>query len=177
MKVIDLSQDIYDAMPVFPGDPEAKVSLVYTIEKDEWNMTRMEINAHDGTHVNVPSHSSIKGKTLDEYKIADFTGESYVYSPKESIKPNKGIIFVDHDIDMDIAKKIVAAKPKFIGLSSRFEFDLIVEKYLLGENIISFERLENADLLPTDRSFMFYGVPLKIRAGDGSPVRAFAIVD
>ncbi len=57
-----------------------------------------------------------------------------------------------------------------------FETDseLETEKLLLREGIISFEGLVHIDKLPKDKEFMFYGVPLKIKNGDGSPVRAFA---
>ena len=61
---------------------------------------------------------------------------------------------------MEIAQHIVRVKPKFIGLSNAFEFDLEVEKFLLHNDIVSFERLENTSLLP--KNFIFYGIPLKI---------------
>jgi len=49
-----------------------------------------------------------------------------------------------------------------------------IEQYLLSNDIILFERLANTNKLP--KKFLFYGAPLKIKDGDGSPVRAFAIL-
>ena len=55
MTIIDLSQEIYDGMPVYPGDPEIKITLAATFDDGGWNMRRLEMNSHDGTHVNVQS--------------------------------------------------------------------------------------------------------------------------
>ena len=45
-----------------------------------------------------------------------------------------------------------------------------------GPGIISYENLVNTEKLPSGKQFVFYGFPLKIRDGDGSPVRAVAII-
>ena len=74
MKIIDLSLPLYTGMPVFPGDPEVSITLVHTIERNGWDLRRLEINSHDGTHVNVPSHMIASGRTLDDYALADFAG-------------------------------------------------------------------------------------------------------
>jgi len=71
------------------------------------------------------------------------------------------LIFSKTDITQDIAEKIVEIKPPFIEVPAHFEFDLDIERYLLENDIISFERLVNTDKLP--KEFMFHGVPLKIR--------------
>jgi kynurenine formamidase len=46
----------------------------------------------------------------------------------------------------------------------------------LGKEILLIENLTNLDKLP-DSSFQFYTIPLKIENADGSPVRAFAMID
>ena len=175
MKIIDLSLEIHSGMPVFPGDPEVLVERQQTFDKDGWNMKRLHINSHDGTHLNVPIHGTKDGRILDSYTLGDFIAKCRIYKSDSDIKKGLGVIFRDQNIDLKIAKTIVKKRPKFVGLSSRFEFDVDVEKYLLEEGIISFERLANTEKLPDE--FIFYGVPLKIKDGDGSPVRAFAIVD
>ncbi len=173
MKVIDLTLPLYTGMSVYPGDPEASIELIQTIAKDGWNMRRIQINSHDGTHVNVQVHGVEASKTLDEYPLERFCGRARIYNPSVPINSEEGIIFRDQNIDMKIAEKIKTSRPRFVGLSSDFEFKLDIERDLLKEDIVSFERLANLDQLPD--IFEFYGVPLKIRGGDGSPVRAFAI--
>jgi kynurenine formamidase len=175
MKIIDLSLPIYGGMDVFPGDPEVVVEQQQTFKKDGWNMKRIHINLHDGTHLNVPIHATKNGRILDSYEINDFVGKCRVYKSPGDIRKGIGVIFADQNIDWKIAKLIAERQPKFVGLSSEFEFEVDIEKYLLEKGIISFERLANTGKLP--REFTFYGVPLKIKDGDGSPVRALAVVD
>lgn len=174
MKIIDLTLPIYTGMPVYPGDKDASIEPIQTIEKDGWNMMRIEMNTHDGTHVNASIHGIKDGKTLDDYSLEDFCGKAIIYNPLISMNSETGVIFRDQNIDKKITEEIIKIRPRFVGLSSNFEFDNEIEKDLLKENIVVFERLCNLDLL--SQTFDFYGMPLKIKGGDGSPTRAFAII-
>ena len=172
MKTIDLTQTLYDNMPVYPGDPEVIVKEIHTLDKEGWNMRNMTFTTHIGTHVNVPYHMIKDGKRLDAYSLASFFGEAEIYNATTIFSKTKGILFRDQNIDKQIAEILIENKPKFIGLSEKFEFDIELEKLLLDNEIISFENLSNIEKLPD--TFMFYGVPLNIKESDGSPVRAFA---
>lgn len=174
MKIIDLTLPMHTGMPVYPGDPEASIELIQTIENDEWNMRRIQINSHDGTHVNAPIHCVTKGKTLDDYSLEAFIGPAKIYKEGRNIDSDTGVIFRDHNIDRQLADWILEKRPHFVGLSSEYEVDTDIEKEFLANDIILFERLANTESLPDE--FTFYGVPLKIKEGDGSPVRAFAVV-
>ena len=173
MKLIDLTWTIHNWMPVYPWDPEAEIDIIQTVEKDSWELRRLKINSHDWTHVNVPSHSKLWWKNLNDYNLEDFIWESVLFETIDDIKPWIGVIFSDIDINMDLARIIVDKKPKFVWLSSKFEFDIEVERYLLENDIISFERLEDTQKL--SKRFIFHWVPLKIKSWDWSPVRAYAI--
>jgi len=175
MKIIDLSQELFTGMPVFPGDPEVKIEPVLTIEDGGWLVRRLEINSHDGTHVNLPAHVMTGGKTVNNFGIEEFVGDCEIYFEGMAMNEKVGVIFRDQNIDKGIAEQIKLQKPKFVGLSEEFEFDLEIEKDLLLNGIISYEKLANLKTLPN--KFKFYGVPLKIRDGEGSPVRAFAVVE
>jgi arylformamidase len=174
MHIIDLTLPMYSGMAVFPGDPEVVIEPVQTYARDGWNMQRLHINTHDGTHVNVPIHGTAKGKTLDDYALGDFCGTA-IYERSWTLTSSVGILFRDQNIDRAIAKTIKAARPRFVGLSSTFEFDINTEREPVEAGIMSYERLCNLEMLP--KRYQFFGMPLKIRGGDGSPVRAFAIVD
>lgn len=174
MKIIDLSQPLYDGMPVYPGDPEVRIKSVLTVEKDEWAVQRIEMVTHDGTHVNVPRHIAVDGKTLSQYDLSQFMGAARVYDPTQELSSQHGIIFVSHDITIEVAEKIASAQIPFVGLSDAFDFNLDAERFLLNHGVISFERLANTEQLPDKTEFMFFGIPLNITDADGSPVRAFA---
>lgn len=174
MKIIDLSQPLFNNMPVYPGDPEVIIKEVHTLEKKGWNMRNMTFTTHIGTHVNVPYHMNNTGRRLDSYDLDRFMGKAELYTEGMKIYKNKGIIFSKINITREVTDLLIKYPPKFIGLSEKFEFDISLEKLLLDADIISFENLTNTDKLP--QSFNFYGVPLRIKESDGSPVRAFAIL-
>lgn len=175
MKVIDLTLPIYKGMPVYPGDPEVEIEQVHTFEAGGWNMKRLHINGHDGTHVNASIHCTSDGKTLDDYTIEEFCGDCVLYEELEDIQSNHGVIFTKQNINMELAEIIVERRPTFVGQSAEFEFDEAVEQFLLQNDIICFERLANTEKLP--KKFFFHGVPLAIKEGDGSPIRAYAVCE
>ncbi len=174
MKIIDLTMPLYTGMPVYPGDPEVSIELVQTHAKEGWDMRRIQINSHDGTHVNAPIHMVPGGKTLDDMPLSAFCGPARIYNSQTPMTNETGVIFRDQNIDTGIAEQIKKARPRFVGLSSAFEWDVEIEKDLLKEDIVLFERIANTDQLSGE--FEFYGLPLKIKDGDGSPVRAFAVI-
>lgn len=178
MNLIDLSQPLYDHMPVYPGDPEVEIKQVLTIAKDGWNMNTISLPAHIATHVNVPIHGVEHGKTLDDFAMDSFMGPAVMFQNIESVQANVGLLFPDATISDEVIQKIITVKPKFIGVQGYFESEseLANEKLLLKADIISYEGLVNIDKLPVNTTFTFYGFPLKIKAGDGSPVRAVAVI-
>lgn len=52
-----------------------------------------------------------------------------------------------------------------------------LERALLGTGIITYTDLVNLDQIPLGEPFTFYGLPLKLKEGDGSPVRAIAVLE
>ena len=172
MKIVDLSVPLTHRMPVYQGDPEVDIVEVHTLEKEGWNLRQITITTHLGTHVNVPYHMVKDGKKLDKFSIDAFMGEAIIYAKDKNWDPDIGLIFRDQNIDQKIVDKLLYKPPKFVGLSTEFEFDVELEKLLLVHGIISFENLANTGQLPD--SFKFYGVPLNIAGADGSPVRAYA---
>lgn len=174
MRIIDLSKPIFDHMPVFPGDPDVELTKIQTLEKEGWNMHRISMNLHDGTHVNAPIHMAQSGKTLDDLSLDRFIGPCVLYAEGMTFTSDTGVLFVTHNVTPTIADRLIQTPPKFIGVSERFEFDIALEQRLLEHDMISFENLTNTEALP--ESFMFYGLPLRFVGGDGSPVRAIAVI-
>jgi arylformamidase len=177
MKIIDLTQPLFHQMPVYPSDPEVEIVEIHQLAREGWNLRELQFTTHLGTHLNVPYHMVGQGKKLDDYSLNSFFGQAKVYQPGIVYDKTIGLIFADRNIDRSIAQLLIDKKPKFIGLAAEFEFDLELEKLLLAHDIISYENLVNTHELPTQTEFDFFGMPLRIEGGDGSPVRAFVIVD
>ncbi len=172
MKVIDLSMSLYTDMDVFPGDPKVKIDIVHTYEKDTWELRRLEMGSHTGTHVDAYSHMH-KGKgTLDDISIERFFGEAQVLELSQEFPREIGLLFIE-EVSIGYLDRIINSSPSFVG--GNISEDL--ERALLGKNIITYTGLINLDLIPKGKTFIFYGLPLKIKSGDGSPVRAIAIIE
>ncbi len=171
MRIIDLSQSISDGMKVYSGDPEVKVEVVHNYEQEGWLLRSLSLGSHTATHVDAFSHMDPQGEDLDQIPLDRFCGRAYLVSSTEEWPEGVGLIF-NEELDIQCLDKILAAKPPFIGARISVELEVA----LLNHKIVTYTGLRNLELLPKGQSFIFYGLPLKIKAGDGSPVRAIAIL-
>lgn len=177
MKVIDLSLPIFEGMEVYPGDPETEIREIHTLENEGWRLKLLKMGSHTGTHIDSFSHMDKNGKTLDEIPIERFFGRAMIVDINAKFPEKIGMIFTKGKLGTKYFGKVFAAKPPFIGVSSECKFEVELERKLLQNEILTFGPLSNVDRLPKDKEFMFYGFPLKIKDGDGSPIRAVAIID
>lgn len=172
MKVIDLSLSLYTNMEVFPGDPEVKIEVIHTHEKNSWELRKTSMGSHTGTHVDAFSHMHKNRETLDQIPIERFFGKAQVVGLFDSWPKNMGLFFIE-EMGLEELNRIIDSNPGFVGGNITEE----LERGLLGNNIITYTGLINLELIPKGKAFMFYGLPLRIRDGDGSPVRAIAIIE
>ena len=172
MRVIDLTRPIQSGMEVYPGDPEVVVEVVHTYESNTWVLRKLTMGSHTGTHVDAFSHMHKDGETLEEIPLERFFGKARLVFPNQPLPARMGLIFRE-EVGLDRLAAILAAQPPFVGGPITAE----LERALLKNEIVTFTGLINVDQLPADKEFMFYGFPLRIKDGDGSPVRAVAIID
>lgn len=172
MKIIDLSQTIHSDMPIYPGDPEVAISLVHTYKTHSWALRKLELSTHTGTHVDAFSHMHESLASLNEISLERFFGEARVVSSNVPLKAGIGLFFTE-EISLEMLDALLQANPNFVGgnLSES------LERALLANEIITYTNLINLEQLPFNQSFTFYGFPLKIQDGDGSPVRAIALLE
>ncbi|CCW65728.1 unnamed protein product [Phytomonas sp. EM1] len=169
-EIIDLSRPLYDGMLVYEGDPAVKISRVREREKDGWELREITMGSHTGTHVDAPVHMHAGAPALDDIPLNRFCGPAVAVRPEDDYPHHTGLLFVE-PIGMEQVDKILLAQPPFVG----GQLEESVERVLLGEGIITYTDLVNIEKL-VGKAFTFVGLPLKIREGDGSPVRAVAIV-
>lgn len=171
MKVIDLSMSLYSNMEVYPGDPEVKIEVIQTYEKNKWNLSEIKMGTHTGTHVDAFSHMHQGKDSLDDIPLNRFFGKAVVVNNSQQWPSKTGLFFIQ-ETSLDSLERIVISNPGFVGGN----ITEALERALLGRNIITYTGLVNLESIPQDKQFMFYGLPLKIKSGDGSPVRAIAII-
>lgn len=170
--IIDLTMPLYTGMRVFPGDPEVKLEIVHTHEANTWELRKLEMGSHTGTHVDAFSHMHAGGATLDEIPLHRFCGKARVVDRHSDWPAGTGLFFTD-EAGTELADKIVSRNPGFVGGNITEE----LQRALLGRGIVTYTDLINLERIPIDQDFMFYGLPLRIKNGDGSPVRAIAILE
>ena len=172
-KIIDLTQEIYTNMEVYQDDPEVEIQKIQDISTHGWNLSLLKMGSHTGTHVDAFYHMDEKGETLENIELSRFIGRAILVDKNTAYPKKLGLIF-DEYLDIRDFDKIKEVNPNFVATR---EISEELEEKLLKEKIITYTGLVNLELLPKNEEFLFIGLPLKIREGDGSPVRAVAVLD
>lgn len=228
-EIIDLSQEIFTGMPVFPGLPEVSVTVHQSHEQldgiDDSEVVspavnRLELGEHTGTHVDALSHMAreYRGQSIDTMPLETFYTEGICLDLShkglrelievedlESALSAAGLeikrgdtvlLYTDHyrrafgtddwhkgaGVSAEAARwlggqKVAAfgvepAAPGVRGVSNKEVHRVCGE---LG--FTHYENMCNLHLLVGRGRFRFIGLPLRIRGGTGSPVRAVAVFE
>ncbi|MGZ4266225.1 MAG: cyclase family protein [Solirubrobacteraceae bacterium] len=76
---VDVSVTIRPSMPIYAGDPGVAIELAKAIERgDPANVSRLELGAHTGTHVDAPRHFIRDGEGASELALEPFIGPCVV---------------------------------------------------------------------------------------------------
>ena len=229
MEIIDLSQEIYEGMPVYKDLPQVKMSIHKSHEewmgiKDPSTKTpavhKIELGEHTGTHVDAINHMEIqhRGKSIDIMPLSMFYTEGICldFSYKglkelihtdeiETACNNAGITIKKGDTVLFYTNHyrkhfngdnwgngpgITKEAARWLGEQQIAAFGVetmspgipgISNKevhHICGEmNFTHYENLINLHLLIGRGRFRFIGLPLKIKGGTGSPVRAVAVFE
>jgi kynurenine formamidase len=91
----DLTQIISKDIPVYSGDPQPNFEPSSTIDKDNYNVTRIIMGSHSSTHVDAQSHFMIDGNSIDREPLRKFIGESIVIDLSRRCNIGQGITCSD----------------------------------------------------------------------------------
>ena len=78
MRLIDLSQPLYDGAPNCPAHPPVKCEIIADHPKDGWRVELLTLASHTGSHVDAPYHKLANGANLDQIPLERFTGEAVI---------------------------------------------------------------------------------------------------
>ncbi|AXF55540.1 cyclase family protein [Salicibibacter kimchii] len=171
MEIIDLTKTVSDGMPVYPGDPAVNIGMATTVKENGYEVRSLRMGSHTGTHVDAFSHMHEGMASLGDIPLTQFCGKAMRVTPTMEL-PNRIGLFFATEVREDVLEKILAASPPFVGGALSEE----LESLLLKNQIVTYTDLEKLEMLPIGEAFTFFGLPLKIKNGDGSPVRAIAVV-
>lgn len=227
LQVIDLSQEIFQGMSVFPMHQNTFIMTNMTHEENMrktgsktlgFSARNLLISEHCGTHTDAVWEYKPTGLTIDKMPLAYFCGSAICLDlrsvpadrfiepqdldqalKKSGLEINRGDIVLlytghyDRNFGTDkwqtIYSGLSRAGAKWladrgivnIGVDAPaidHPKDLDFSGHLVcGEyDITNTENLCNLDKV-VNRRFLYMGLPLKIREGSGSPVRAVAILE
>jgi kynurenine formamidase len=77
-KAVDLTHELHNRMPIYPGDPSPSFVSYATLEKDGVNLTKLTLGSHTGTHIDAPRHFIPDGIGIDQISPSKLVGEAYV---------------------------------------------------------------------------------------------------
>ena len=201
-KYIDLSHDIIDGMPIYPGDGPVKLYQEKFLEGDEYNSFRLEIGMHAGTHIDTPMHLTNSKITIDKIALDTFVGQGCLLDVRnediikykeeylDKVSENDIVLlYTNYDykygteeyytkhpvIAKELADFFIHKKIKMIGIDfpSPDRYPFEIHKKLFEHVILIIENLTNLwKLLYVDK-FEVIAFPLKIKA-EASMVRVVA---
>jgi len=192
--IIDLSHPLQTGMQTYPGDPRFHCYPAAELNKDGYNVQRIQMGSHTGTHVDAPYHFFENGKKIDDIPIETFIGRAAVIDMSYKLAKAK-ISWEDLAIFEDLMKpgNIVLLRTDWSKHWGTLEYlnhpylaraaavemvdgntgDFGVHEVVLGKGGVIAENLNNLAAIQ-DGEWMINLVPLCLTGCDGSPVRAFA---
>ena len=199
--------EISEDMQVYKNRAEKKPKLnIKRTLKEGANESRLKIDLHTGSHVDAPYHVLKNGKTIEKISLDKFMGNCIVLDftkvknaiteinfkklklkiqkndivlLKTKNKAGKKFNFNFTYLEKSGAEYLLLKKIKAVGIDclgiERSQPRHETHKILLKNNIPIFEGLDLSKV--NQGRYFFHGLPLKIRKGDASPVRAVLIKD
>ncbi|NJK52276.1 MAG: cyclase family protein [Leptolyngbyaceae cyanobacterium SU_3_3] len=86
MTYIDVSVDVSDDLPVWPGSPAIRFERNLALDAgDIANDTTLNFSVHTGTHIDAPLHFLPNGKSVDQISLDILIGPVYVAEVPDDI--------------------------------------------------------------------------------------------
>lgn len=193
VKIIDISQEVLSS-EVYPGDPKPEGGKISSIEDGElYNLSRFSMCAHNGTHIDAPSHFLKDGKTVDRLPLDIFVGDCSVIYHKGNVTAEDArailqkaadtgaseriLISGDAVVTAEAARVFAESGIKLIGNESQSvgpeDAPAEVHKILLGAGIILLEGVALKNV--AEGKYFLNVAPLNLAGFEGSPCRAYLI--
>jgi len=78
VKLIDLSQPLYDGSPNCPVHPPVRSIFLRDHPECGWRVELLTLSNHSGSHVDAPLHKIAGGASLDELPLERFVGPAFI---------------------------------------------------------------------------------------------------
>ena len=78
MRLLDLSQPIFDGCPNCPVHPPVSAKITARHETDGWHMEQLSMALHTGSHIDAPLHKIAGGKSISDFPIESFVATAVI---------------------------------------------------------------------------------------------------
>ena len=195
MKIYDISQEIFSCQ-VYPGDPApTKHTLSSMTTGAVYNLTEFHMCAHNGTHIDAPSHFIKDGRTVDELDFEAFVGLAYVAEHQGIVTGDDAVQLVEKakaenpeaakrilikgeaEVSLEAAQIFAASGMLLLGNESQTvgpkDAPMSVHLTLLGAGVILLEGVRLGKV--PEGIYLLNAAPLNLAGVEGSPCRAVLI--
>ncbi len=190
MKIYDISQEIFSCR-VYPGDPKPEKQTLSAMENgDLYNLTAFSMCAHNGTHIDAPSHFLESGKTVDQMNLSTFVGDCYVARHTGDITAADAAAILQKaegaqriliagaaTVTADAAEVFANSGICLLGNESQTvgpeDAPMQVHTTLLSQDIALLEGVVLKDV--AEGHYFLSAAPLSLAGADGAPCRAWLI--
>jgi arylformamidase len=197
---LDVSVTIRPRMPIYDGNPGVSIELAQSLERgDPANVSRLELGAHTGTHVDAPRHFIADGAGADELPLEPFVGPCVVADATASagaidaaliasldlpsgservlLKTPNSRLWERDSFTRDFARlngsganALIERGVRLVGIDYLSVGDAEAHLALLGNGVCVVEGLDLRAVEPG--RYYVACLPLKISGCDGAPARA-----
>jgi arylformamidase len=194
VRIVDVSVPVRPGMIVYPGDPEVRLERVSSIEDgDGFNLSRLDLGVHSGTHVDAPLHFLADGAAVETLPLDVLVGPCVVVDGLDAAAVPRGaerVLFKTQngrlwerdeftedfaELDGEAAQALVAAGVRLVGIDYLSIGDEEAHRILLGAGVIAVEGLDLREVEPGE--YRLVCAPLKLEGAEGAPARVLLLRD
>jgi arylformamidase len=174
VEVIDITVPVRPGMPVYPGDPAVRMELAAAIARgDAYNVTRLDLGVHTGTHVDAPAHVIDGAPGVDALPLDALVGPAEVVDFPGHIPAAARVLLRTAGSGMTLApadaEALVARGVLLVGIDGPTIGEEHAHATLLGAGVVVLEGLDLRAVEPGEWELLC--LPLKLTGADGAPAR------
>jgi len=202
MRIHDITVSLSAELPIYPEDPPIVITPWNSISGgDSCNLSQISLSTHSGTHIDAPRHFIDSGASVDAVPLGALLGNALVVeipgvkeigrhdlerlrikgaervllkTDNSKLWKQTGFVKEYVALSVEAARYLVEAGVKLVGIDylsvESFEGNGEVHRLLLENGVVILEGVTLADVAPGEYELIC--LPLKIKGGDGAPVRA-----
>ena len=203
MELIDISVPVWPGMIVWEGDPPFRIDQVASMaDGEEYNVTRLDLGTHTGTHLDAPLHFIDGGGTVDAIPLETLFGPCHVVdatglagqldavalaglelppgAERILFKTRNGALWEREAFSRDFvaftgdgAEALVSLGVRLAGIDYLTIGDFDAHRVLLGAGVVPLEGLDLRAVEPGPYTLVC--LPLKLAGTEGAPARALLV--